>query len=297
MSDDALKDEDNAAWVLGLSPEVQRAWIERIHWIRLVDRLAENERVEPHEQRFSRFLAAWELLRTRGVIEPGCPFARELLAIRALWIERAEAPEGGCARQDAELSRRSLDAWDEYLRALADYHAHGHILHTLKEHDLMLWRLSGRIFQLVPFLTEEHWLSASDFGRLDQFFNNLRDLQEDADQGICYLPEDVLARHGITRAQVISGRCIGTPGYRDMMRFWLDEVMPALYARAAEFIGARDLHPSLALMREWSLRRYDRITRVFRATDFDYRRFPARYWAEVRRDLAERRHLARPQPV
>jgi phytoene synthase len=43
-------------------------------------------------------------------------------------------------------------------------------------------------------------------------------------------------------------------------------------------------------MRAWSLARYARIERVLRAVDFDFRRFPSRYWAEVRRDLLAHRH-------
>lgn len=293
LSDDALKDEDNAAWVLGLAPDVKRAWLDRIRWIRIVDRLAENERIEPHARRFSRFMVAWRRVRSCGFVDPCCPFARELSAIHALWL-RGPAPD----RPDPDdMQPRALAAWDAYLLALADYHAPSLLIRTLKEHDTMLVRLSGHIFQLVPFLTKEHWDAAGEFGRLDQFFNNLRDMQEDADRGICYLPEEELARHGVTRAQVISGRCVDTPGYQALMRYWLDEVMPGLYARAAPFIEARGLHPSLQIMREWSLRRYARITRVFRATGFDHRRFPARYWAEVRRDLAERRQLLRAHPV
>src|SRR5262245_62168982 len=78
LSDDALKDEDNAAWVMGLAPDAKRAWLDRIHWIRLVDRLAENERFEPEARRFEKFLDAWRRLFTRGDVDPTGPFAREL---------------------------------------------------------------------------------------------------------------------------------------------------------------------------------------------------------------------------
>jgi 15-cis-phytoene synthase len=288
-----LKDEDNAAWVMSLPADAQRAWLDRIHWIRLVDRLAENERFEPDAHRFARFIDAWKLLRARGVVDPSGPFARELSAIRALWFLRESDGDPG----EAAMARLSVGAWDAYLAALADYHAPDLVIHGLREHDTMLWRLSGRIFQLVPFLTEDMWAAAGDFGRLDQFFNNLRDMQEDAERGICYLPEEVLRRHGVERSRLISGRCVEEPGYQRLMRFWLDEHLPTLYARAAPFIEARELHPSLEVMKEWSLRRYERITRVFRRTGFDYRRFPARYWADVRRDLAERGPPSRRQPV
>jgi phytoene synthase len=302
LSDDALKDEDNAAWVLPLDPDVRRAWLDRIHWIRLVDRLAENERFEPEAARFDAFLEAWQRLVRCGVVDAFGPFADVLTSIRSLWFtrpdgDRGDAPDGAAQPRD-RLAERSVEAWNAYLDALADYHAQDLVVRTLAQHDAMLWRLSGRIFQLVPFLTEECWNAAGEFGRLDQFFNNLRDMQEDADRGICYVPEDVLARFGVTRGQILSGRCVGDPAYQRLMGFWLDEHLPTLFARATPFIEAADLHPSLQVMRAWSLRRYARILRVFRAIGLDHRRFPARYWAEVRRDLAEhgappsRRHPA-----
>ena len=40
VRDDSLKDEDNAAWVMELPDGERREWVERIRWIRLVDRLA-----------------------------------------------------------------------------------------------------------------------------------------------------------------------------------------------------------------------------------------------------------------
>ena len=289
LSDDALKDEDNAAWVLDLREDARGAWLSRIHWIRLVDRLAENERFEPERRRFRRFLEGWRQLRAGGPVDVDGPFARELTSLRAAWLapdphEPGAPPEG--------LAPRVVAAWDAYLEALEDYHAPEFRVRTLAEHDEMLFRLSGRIFQLVPFLTETHWDAAGEFGRLDQFFNNLRDLMEDAENGICYLPCDVLARFGVTREEMISGRCAASRAYQAMMSYWLDEHLPALRARASSFLTADDLHPSLVVMRDWSVRRHARIERVLRAEQLDFRRFPGHYWAEVRHDLlmARARH-------
>jgi phytoene synthase len=315
LSDDALKDEDNAAWVLSLPDEAREAWLPRIHWIRLVDRLAENERFEPGARRFARFVEAWRLLREEGTVDPTGPFSRELTGIRNTWLLHRRTPGppgstlGGSAQpsceeppnppgearplDEDEMAGRSIAAWDAYLEALGDYHGPDVSVRTLHEHDEMLWRLSGRIFQLVPFLTEAVWDAAGEFGRLDQFLNNLRDLQEDADHGICYLPADVLAAFGVSRADVLTGRCIESPRYRSMMHFWLDKHLPTLRARAAGFVDACDLHPSLEIMKTWSIRRHARIERVMRAVEFDFRRFPGRYWAEVRHDLAQHRTASR----
>jgi 15-cis-phytoene synthase len=296
LSDDAMKDEDNAAWVLSLPSDAQEAWLPRIHWIRLVDRLAENEHFEPGARRFVRFVEAWRLLREEGIIDPAGSFAREISGIRSTWLLHGSGAGAlGEAPPPAEIAmaRRSITAWDAYLEALGDYHGPQIAVRTLREHDEMLWRLSGRIFQLVPFLTEAVWDAAGEFGRLDQFLNNLRDLQEDADNGICYLPADLLASFGLSRGDVLSGRCTQDPRYRRMMSFWLDEHLPTLRARAEGFVTAGGLHPSLEVMKSWSIRRHARIERVMRAVGFDFRRFPGRYWAEVRRDLAEHRAVSR----
>src|SRR5207248_4566212 len=54
LADDALKDFDNAAWVRDLPPSMQPAWLRRIRAIRLADRLAENQQLDPTSQRFDR---------------------------------------------------------------------------------------------------------------------------------------------------------------------------------------------------------------------------------------------------
>ncbi|AKT37454.1 squalene/phytoene synthase family protein [Chondromyces crocatus] len=297
LSDDTLKDEDNAAWVLDLPDEARQAWLSRIHWIRLVDRLAENERFEPERRRFRSFLEGWRRLRQSDFIDPADPFHRELSSLRDAWLIPTRGDVGPPSKQ---LNPRVVAAWDAYLEALEEYHAPEVQVRTMVEHDEMLFRLSGRIFQLMPFLTTVHWDAAGEFGRLDQFFNNLRDLQEDAEHGICYLPVDLLRRFGVAREEVLSGRCASTPAFRAMMRFWVGEHLAALRERARPFIEAEGVHPSLEIMRSWSLRRHARIERVLRTLDFDYRRFPTRYWAEVRRGLLVSRlrsSSACPQPA
>lgn len=277
LSDDALKDEDNAAWVLGLDAGARAEWVRRIHWIRLVDRLAENERFEPEVHRFGDFIAAFRRLLADGAVAADDPHADVLVGIRDEWLADPEDPMAGLA----------LEAWSGYLDALAEYHRPAICVADLEEHDTMLFRLSGHIFQLVPFLGVEHWMAAGEFGRLDQFFNNLRDLREDAANGICYLPAELLARFDLDQADVISGACLGGEAWQAMMQYWLDEHLPALRRRAESFFAAEGLHASLEIMRGWTRRRHARIERVFREVGFDYRRFGERYWSEVQRDLGK----------
>lgn len=277
-ADDALKDVANLAFLSELPNDVQHTWLVRVRLLRIADRLAENERIEPRERRFYELLDGWRALRLLGAIDPQCLYADELAAIRRLWL----TPAGPAA----ERARR---AWDVYLCALADYHMPTVRIRSLADVDWMLHRRGGVLFQLFPYVTEELLDAAEDFGVLDTAWGDVRDLAEDSAAGLCYLPEDMLREHGVARAEVLTGRAVDAPGWQALMGWWLDHYLPALHDRAAGFINARGLHPSLVALRACCLRRYARIERVMREVLGDYRRFPERYWSEVRRELAEER--------
>ena len=244
LGDDALKDFDNAGWVLDLPPSIQAAWIPRIRAIRLADRLAENQQLDPASRRAD--LADDE----RNV------FAGEAPAVRA--------------------------AWAGYQAALRAYHRHDLRLATLADHRVMLDRLSGSLFQLVPFLSAGQFEEIRGLGVLDQFFNNLRDLAEDAAHGICYFPDDVLAWAGLRREDVLGDGWRAAPGWRQLMRFWLDEYLPELARGVGPIADCDDLHPSVARLRLECRTRHLRILERFRAVRFDFRRFAEEYWREVR---------------
>jgi len=246
LGDDALKDFDNASWVRDLAPSIQPAWLQRIRAIRLADRLAENQQLDPTSRRFDRFVPP--------------VFDGEGPAVPA--------------------------AWTRYLAALRAYHRPNLRLPTLSDHREMLDRLSGSIFQLVPFLSLQQFEAIRGLGALDQFFNNLRDLAEDAAHGICYFPDDVLARTGLRREDVLVDGWRSTPGWPKLMRFWLDEYLPELERGAAPFVACDDLHPSVARLRSECRARYLRILRRFRRVGFDFRRFAEEYWREVRERAA-----------
>src|SRR5438105_6115007 len=178
LADDALKDFDNAAWVRDLPPSTQAAWLQRIRAIRLADRLAENQQLDPTPRRFDRSV-------TPAFPDP---FHGEGPAV--------------------------LAAWTRYLAALRAYHRPNLRLPTVADHRAMLDRLSGSLFQLVPFLSPHQFEAIRGLGVLDQFFNNLRDLAEDAAHGICYFPDDVLARARLRRDDVLGDRWRSRPGCR-----------------------------------------------------------------------------------
>lgn len=267
IGDDALKDLDNAGWVFDLAPSIQLPWLQRIRAIRLADRLAENQQLDPASHRFDNFVGGLHdggktLLRLAG---QSASHARSALDAQRLF-------ETGPAAA----------AWTGYLAALGAYNCHDLRLPTLADHRAMLDGLSGSLFQLVPFLAPTHFEAIRGLGVLDQFFNNLRDLAEDAAQGICYFPEDVLARFGLRREDLLGEGWRSAPGWPKLIRFWLEEYLPELERGAAGIDGCHDLHPSVALLRSECRARYGRILSCFRAVGFDFRRFADEYWRTVR---------------
>src|SRR5437763_880887 len=75
LADDALKDFDNASWVVELPSAIQPVWLQRIRAIRLADRLGENRQLDPTSCRFD------------DVVAPATPqvFAGERPAVVAAW--------------------------------------------------------------------------------------------------------------------------------------------------------------------------------------------------------------------
>jgi 15-cis-phytoene synthase len=274
IADDALKDEDNAAWVMELDPEIKTAWIERIRWIRLADRLAESELIEGNTGHFQDFYASWRWLSATGKVQPAGVHRSLFESMHKHWFEQPDTS-----------SHLSLEAWERYLSALDRYTQKDLVLETLEDFEIMLRALASSLFQVLPFLSSSTWQIAGMFGMVDQFYNILRDLREDAEQGFCYLPLELLDQFGVSRDEILELRAHLNPGYRSMMEFWLFEYLPKLRRRAYPFILSPDLHPSWQILRDWSLNRYARIEKVLRRCDYDYVRFPQVYWREVKRDL------------
>ena len=92
----------------------------------------------------------------------------------------------------------------------------------------------------------------------------------------------MLAGAGLRREDVLGDGWRSSPAWPRLMRFWLDEYLPALERGAAPFAACDDLHPSVARLRSECRARYLRILNRFRAVGFDFRRFAAEYWREVR---------------
>lgn len=274
IADDALKDEDNAAWVMELAPEIRTAWIERIRWIRIADRLAESELIQGNSGHFQDFCASWKWLNATGRVQPAGTHRALFESMRSTWFCNPDP-----------VSILSLKAWERYLSALDRYTQKDLEFETIQQFETMLRELASSFFQVLPFLSSQTWQVVGAFGMVDQFYNILRDLREDAEQGICYLPMELLDRFGVSRAEILELRASANPGYRAMMEFWIYEYLPTLRRRAYPLILSPDLHPSWQMLRDWSIHRYARIERVMRRCGYDYVHFPQVYWREVQRDL------------
>jgi len=275
ISDDALKDEDNAGWILELDPLVSQEWIERIRWIRLVDRLAECELVGSNQLEFRTFLAEWRQLFQTGQLETNVTYQSVLQSIRDRWFSKTGEP----------IEHASITAWNQYVLAIEQYHANNLVVETFEQYEQLLKDLAGSFFQMLPFLADKHRPIARHFGVVDQFYNHLRDLQEDAEQGICYLPLELLEQFGVSREEILQKTAPQNPNYCQMMQFWLGEYLPKLRRKVRQLITVEDLHPSWQILCDWSIYRYRRIEQVFRECQFDYTQFPELYWRRVRAEL------------
>lgn len=267
-SDDGLKDADNLAFLAGQPADVRAVWLERCRLFRWVDQLAEGARWA-----FGEFLARWRCTEWLGTVPADVRFSAELHALEKVVFWRK--------------CHRTAFACSSWLDALAADYGRSLAPVTLEQHDAMVEHVGG-FFRLFPYLTPEQWESIGAFGALDQAWNNVRDIAEDAAAGRCYFPLDSLHGFGLVRRDVFTGHGFAGAGWHDFMSFWLGEHLPRLAERARPFLAATDLHPSVEAMRASCLRRYARVERVLRGLDFDYRAFPAAYAAEVRRDLGER---------
>lgn len=266
FSNDTAKDEDAAGWVIDLAPAERDRWVKHIKWIRLADRLAENQRLEPHGARFTGFRAAFDALAATGSVDPAGPHSDVMREIAAGLVELGP------------MADRHLEAWRAYLDALARYRLQSEPIEDVRGYGEALGQLSGNASRLFPFLTAKHWESIYHLGALDQFFNNLRDLAEDVEQGVAFFPRTTLERFAVVPSDLLRDKPHELPGYRAMMEYWLGDYRRELLDRAKPFLEATDLHPTLLVMRVSTLARYDRIERAFRRCDLDFRRFAHDYW-------------------
>ncbi|MEO0535144.1 MAG: squalene/phytoene synthase family protein [Cyanobacteria bacterium P01_A01_bin.123] len=276
ISDDQLKDEDNAIWVVDLSEEVRHTWLQRIYWLRWVDRLAEQEQIVRQGNAFQEFQQAWKRLLESGQVHPHDHQWIILDYLHQVWF----SPERSAIIAEA------IEAWDGYVDAMGDYHQRDLTLETLADYELMLERIAGSFFQCFPYQNVSQLQATRFFGLVDQFYNNLRDLHEDTLQQVCYFPAEVLDRFNLHRQEILEMTCFKNPGYFKLMEFWIEDYLPTIRRKTARLVLASDLHPSWRLLGNWCIHRYGRVERVMKSCSYNFVEFPTQYWKEVRRDLA-----------
>jgi phytoene synthase len=281
ISDDALKDADNAAWLVYLKPKDQEAWRERIHWIRTVDRLAEHDWLNGKRNGFEQFCHHWQHLRTTGEVSIDSSCRRELSQMSRAWQHRL-----GIAHSDrGDRDAFAVSAWQRYLTAVATYHRDDLILQTMADYDRMIDGLGGSLFQVLPDLDADLAAGARAFGALDQCYNHLRDLDEDTQHRLCYFPQTLLDKFGLTAENFYQRTVFDQPGYIDLMHYWLYEYLPPRKAIAQQFARRPDLPPAWRLLCDWSLDRYRRIEVCLQRCDYNYVDFAQHYWSDVRHQL------------
>lgn len=287
ISDDQLKDEDNAIWVMELEEEVRNTWLQRIYWLRWVDRLAEQEQIIGQGSAFQEFQQAWKQLLVSGHIPPSDRRWEILDYLYQVWF----SPVGNAVTAEA------IRAWDGYVDAMGDYHQRDLTLETLTDYEQMLERIAGSFFQCFPYQHINQLQATRFFGLVDQFYNNLRDLHEDALRGVCYFPTEMLDRFNVHRRDILEMTCFKNPGYFELMEFWIEDYLPNIRRKTARLALANDLHPSWRLLRNWCIHRYGRVERVMKSCSYNFVEFPAQYWHEVRRDLAHYQTLTQADQV
>ncbi|MGD1908840.1 MAG: squalene/phytoene synthase family protein [Leptolyngbyaceae cyanobacterium] len=274
ISDDTLKDQDNGLWLSCFSAEVQGVWLQRFSWLRRLDRLAEQDQlIAPGGRQFPDFQVGWRQLFQARCWVPACGQWDILDEIYHHWL----SPAGDC---EAELQ-----GWNRYVEAMANYHRPVLALKTLQDHDNMLDWLAGSCFQFLPDLHPEDRSLARYFGMVDQCYNNLRDLHEDACQGICYFPEALLSRFQLSSTEILNFTCFENPGYYRLMAFWLMDYLPQLQNRAMGLICSDRLPRTWQYLLAWFIHRYRRIERVMVACDYNFVQFAHIHRAVVQHEL------------
>jgi phytoene synthase len=210
IADDALKDEDNGLWLMAVPASMHQSWFQRFQWIRWLDRLAEQDQiVQAGGVEFAAFRAAWQQLATTGQLPTQTDHSG---MAGGAWpiledLHRTWFADGKPGDHPLEMA-----GWQEYVDAIARYHRPHFTLETLADYEAMLDHLAGACFQFLPDLTPEQRAIARPFGMVDQCYNILRDLYEDARQGICYFPQEVLQEFGVTRRRNSQLHLLRQPG-------------------------------------------------------------------------------------
>ena len=200
-------------------PKAEREAMYAIYsFCRIVDDIVDEQRLPIAEQRMA--LDAWRG-HVRALYAGGDPGPAAMLAGPVAGYGLAEADFQAVIdgmRMDLEgLQGPSLATLDLYCNRVAS----------------AVGRLSVKIFGMEDAAGRE---LAHHLGRALQLTNILRDVDEDADMGRLYLPDELLAEAGVTTRDPIAA--VADPRLDGACRA-LAEVAETHYARAADVLDAR----------------------------------------------------------
>jgi phytoene synthase len=265
FGDDSCKDEDNASWVLTLEKATQLKWIERLRWLRAIDRIAEQSFKIKDPAFYSSFITDFEILLDRKVLNPTSNYFPLLQHVRDTMVPGQRGT--------------MVESVSKFVSAVSKYHQiDAAAIETLADYQSMLENIGGNFFQTFPDIPHQLREPIFHFGALEHFYNNLRDLREDAENGICYIPGELLSRFSLTRTDILSLRASTRHNFQRLMEFLMSGLLLQLKLNAAEFIVAPIQEHSFILLRESCLRRHARIEYVIRVCNFDFVEFSAQYW-------------------
>ncbi len=273
QTDDSLKDEDNAAWIMELPEDEIKKWVSVLHWVRLADRLLEWDRLQMDKSvlKFSKFLVNWKNLRV-GENFSNSEHSKLFEELSSFWKVH-------------NVTAEDLETWDFYLESLEKYTRPGIVIHDMQEYETALYGLSGTFFLAFPNGPIKYKKEIGILGTLDQFYNNVRDLYEDSVRGLYYFPETLLVQFGIKRGEL--PRLVVEPDGRfvRMNEFLLESFAGKLKASVAHMVTDENLPASWQIMIKNNFKRYARIENVFRKVGYNSLEFSMVYWDHVRVDI------------
>ena len=140
---------------------------------------------------------------------------------------------------------------------------------TFSELELYCRRVAGVVgFMIAPITGYSGGERTLDYalklGQAMQLTNILRDVGEDLERGRIYLPDNLLAHYGVSRATLEAGRV--TPPYRALMRFLTQQARDWYREGRA---GLPYLHGSGRLAVTAAARAYEGILDALEANDYD----------------------------
>ena len=201
-----------------LPPERRRAITALYAYCREVDDVVD----EVHDPGVARAKLAWWRTEVAAVYEgaPQHPVAQALVpVVRAYRLPREHF--------DAVIDGMAMDLAQQRYADFADLERYCHRVAGV------VGLMSAEIFGYQAPSTARF---ARDLGIAFQLTNIVRDVGEDARRGRIYLPQEDLARHGVSASAILRGR--EEPGFRALMAFEVGRARE-WYARAM-----RELAPS-----------------------------------------------------